>query len=110
MLVKRKMKFRPGNRTLQLKQEERIFLLEWAKTLNPKTEIEKRIVRRFLMRLMGERGYYPLYPPKECPHCEARISGAVYDMHLLRCIAKIKMEKRRPRIDPSVLEMMEAGL
>lgn len=101
-----KMKFQPGSRTLQLKHEERVFLLQWAKTLKPKTEIEKRIVRRFLTRLMGHAIYLPLYPKRECPVCEREVAGHIYESHVIRCKARRDAESRMPKIDPVVWEMM----
>lgn len=101
------IKFRPGDRCLAFKQEERLFLLKWAKTLKPKTELEKRIVRRLLVRLMGHAMYYPLYPRKECPHCDREVAGQVYDTHVIRCEIRKKKMREVPEIDPVVWEMMK---
>lgn len=106
LIPKRVFKFRPGSVTIQFKQEERVFLLNWAKTLKPKTEIEERAVKRFLIRIMGETIYYPLYPDKDCPICERTVSGIRYETHVIDCKRKQKTKKQTPAIDPVVWEMM----
>lgn len=99
-------KFIPGTKTIPFQQEERLFLLKWAKTLRPKTELEKRIVKRFLCRLMGQNIYYPLHPHIECPICETNIRENLLKAHLARCKAKRAAANIKPEIDPVVWEMM----
>lgn len=100
--------FKRGDVTFQMKEEERVYLLSLVKLAKPKTEIQKRILKRAVMKLMGISTHnFPIHPKKECPICEREVFGAHYAQHLERCKAKQASERMMPKIDPVVWEMMQ---
>lgn len=104
------LKWKPGKITVALEPEERKFLVKMLKVAHemPKNEIEKRISKRFLMKLYGVATYYyPLYPDKECPLCEREFSYKVFDSHFVRCQKKHHTIDRAPKSEPHILEMMK---
>jgi len=106
-----KLKFQRGNITINFKEEERVYLLSLFKGASPKTDLEKRIVHRAILRLLGYSCYnVPLRPPKECRYCEEEIRGDRHEAHELACKLKREQQRMIPKIDPAVLEMVRAGL
>lgn len=106
-----KIQFRRGKVTLNLVEEERVFLINSFKKIKPKTDLEKRIVKRALHRLMGSPVHnIKLYPNKECKICHREIAANRYDEHFVACTARKERMRLMPKIDPAVLEMVNRGL
>ncbi len=106
-IIKEKMKFRRGGYTMNLKDEERLFILKLIKLAKPKTQLEKQIVKRLITRCMGYSiANIHLYPRRECSICHRDIEGHMYKHHYAVCKAKKEAEKRIPPVDYSVLEML----
>lgn len=108
ILSKKRYPFKKGNRTLNLHEVERLFLLSLVKLANPKTDLEKRILKRLIIKVLGHSTHwFPLYPPQECPICERTVSGMAFDSHVIKCKAKEKAERLQPKIDPDVWERLQ---
>jgi hypothetical protein len=99
--------FRKGNRTINLVEIERVVFLGLIKLAKPKNDIERRILRRLILKALGHPAHnYPIYPPKECPVCERSFAAKIYDRHVLKCEAEEKEMRTRPKIDPEVYERL----
>lgn len=98
-----------GSVTINLVAEERQFWISAMKQVKAKTDLEERIIKRTIARLL-RRGVhrYPLYPDKECPICERTFSYRKFDMHHFVC----KRKNRAPKftVDPEILARIEAEL
>jgi len=107
--VRNKMVFQRGQHTLQLKEEERLYILKLIKQrAKPKSALEKRIVTRLITRCMGYSvANIPLYPKRECSICHREFEGSIFQHHFAICKAKKEAAKRMPPVDYSVLEMLE---
>lgn len=92
---------------MALSEEERLFMLSMVKLVKPKTEFDKRALKRVTMRLMGiPVQNYPLHPPKECPVCEREFAYHHYERHAVLCKLKDKNESKLPPIDKEVYERL----
>lgn len=99
------MKLR-GGVTINLRVEERAFLIKSFKKIKGKTELENRIIKRTLMRLMGRQvGMYPLFPNKECKLCERTYSYTHYEAHVIAC--KRRRQQIDLEVDPEILRRIE---
>lgn len=97
-----------GSVTLNLAAEERAFLVNAFKSIKTKTELEERIVKRTIMRLLRKDVHrYPLFPNKECPVCEREFAYKVYDRHVRLCRAKKKERFTKYDVDPEILKRIE---
>jgi len=106
-IVLKPAQFRRGQVCIALKEEERLYFLKQIKKCKAKGELEKRILKRLVMKFMGLPTHnFPLLPPRECPVCENQIRGDRYDAHVRECQIKREAEKRIPKIDPAVYEML----
>lgn len=95
-----------GSVTLNLVGEERAFWINAFKKVKPKTELEKRILKRTLMRLMRKNTHrFPLYPDKECPICERIFAHKVFDRHYFVC--KKRRQEPQFEVDPEILERLK---
>lgn len=107
MARKAKPKFKPGNATFALNHEERVILLETLRGLKTKTPLEKQCLKRFILRLMGQPiTRVPLRPSKRCPICKFVYAGHTFERHFAICKSEKELEKRVPRIDPTVWELL----
>jgi hypothetical protein len=96
-----------GSVTLNLVAEERAFLVNAFKHIKTKTELEERIVKRAIMKLLRKGTHrFPLFPDKECPVCERTFHFKVFDRHHFVC----KQKNREPRfqVDPEILARIGA--
>lgn len=108
-MKKRKLKFRPGMVSFAIQDEERLFALGLAKFAKPKTDREHRMLKRFILRLMGEKiGHINLNELEECPICERNVR--YLKRHVALCKVKQQELKNLPKVDPEVLEMLNAGM
>lgn len=91
-----------GSVTFSMIAEERAFWINAFKQIKAEGEIEKRILKRTLMKLMRKPTHnYPVYPPKECPICERTFHYKVFKRHHFIC----KQKRREPKfeVDPEIL-------
>lgn len=105
-----KKKYNPGKIMTSFVDEERLFMLKWARTMKASNDLEGRIIKRVLGKILGlsARNIPDLYPPKECPLCERTFSIVHFETHYVSCKRKNgKSTQRLPDIDPVVWEMMQ---
>lgn len=97
-----------GSVTLNLCAEERAFLVNAFKQIKTKTELEERIVKRSIMKLLRKPTHrFPLYPDKECPICERTFSFKLFPRHHFVC--KQRDKETSFRVDPEILERIKEG-
>lgn len=109
MKKKRSIKLAPGTISIgNMALIEREYLLSLAKLAKPKTEIEERILQRFILRMIGKGGVVrvKLYPDVECSICESTFSGNIFDRHFNVCKEQKKALNNLPEVDPTVFEML----
>lgn len=93
-----------GSATFQLLGEERAYLINAFKNINPKTELDKRIAKRFMMKLLGHGTWkFPLYPDQECKYCENTFHYKVFKRHEFTCKEKRKEQKKGFTVDHEIL-------
>lgn len=100
-----KLRFRPGY-IGGWTQEEREFFLSLFKDIKIEnfTDLEKRMIKRLVLRLMGEKLIMPLRVPVECDICNYEYR--YIERHRALCELKQKRENRRAKIDPVVWDML----
>ena len=98
-----------GSVTLNLVAEERIFWVKIFKTVQGKTELEKRIIKRTLMGLLRVHGKhrFPLHPDRECPICERSYGHKVFERHVFMCKQREKERDVYFKVDPEILKRIE---
>lgn len=95
-----------GGVTINLVAEERAFWINAMKDLKTKNDLEERIVKRTIARLLRKNVYkFPLYPDKECPHCERTFAHRAFERHEPFC----RRKHRAPsfKVDPEILERIK---
>lgn len=95
-----------GNITFQLTGEERAVLLRAFKKFGGETDIEKRIVKRAIMKILGKRtNRYPVHPDVTCTICERQFAHKIYRRHYFTC--KAKQRDKGYKVDPEILERLK---
>lgn len=95
-----------GSCTINLVAEERAFWINAFKQVKPTTELEERILKRTLMRLMRKSTHrFPLYPARECPICERSFHHKIYDRHVFVC--KRRRKEDCFEVDQEILKRIE---
>jgi len=91
---------------MNLVAEERVFWVKVFKKLTPQEEVEKRIVVRTLLRLLGKSAHrVPLYPKKECSSCGRAYAHKVFDRHHFVC--KRRKREKQFTVDAEILKRIE---
>lgn len=93
-------------------EDERLFALRILKetglTASKFEGMDRRMFQRLIMRFMGQPLHqFPLRPEAECPHCERTFAGMAIKGHIIRCKAEQIEQKRLPRVDQDVLDMLD---